>query len=447
MAMLILRNKSLAKFKPRKGVTAMTKAKLQNNRQQIKLVLGEGAASSFDLDQMIEQLGLELQALSTSAGVLIMSGMMEQERESLAGQRYDRTTGVDRWGKQKGYVIVGGQKASVSRPRLRDKDGKEVSLTSYERFQDPGQRTQAVFQRLVSGLSCRNYPQAIEAVREGYGISKSVVNREMVEATAKGLKDLCERDLSEFNLCALLIDGVHLGDAVYLVALGVETNGRKAVIGFREGSTENADVCVALLEDMVRRGLNTNVPVLVVIDGSKALRSAVERFFGNRASVQRCQIHKRRNVKQHLPDKYHAEYERKMRAAYKMSSYADAKAALESVGRELERLNPDATSSLREGIEETLTLHRLEIPTVLRTSLSSTNLIESAFSRGRNVMRNVKRWMNSDQRHRWIATALLQAEKGFRKVRGYKSMTVLANALALEQQKKQNKVESNKKVA
>ncbi len=425
----------------------MTKAKLQNNRQQIKLVLGEGAASSFDLDQMIEQLGLELQALSTSAGVLIMSGMMEQERESLAGQRYDRTTGVDRWGKQKGYVIVGGQKASVSRPRLRDKDGKEVSLTSYERFQDPGQRTQAVFQRLVSGLSCRNYPQAIEAVREGYGISKSVVNREMVEATAKGLKDLCERDLSEFNLCALLIDGVHLGDAVYLVALGVETNGRKAVIGFREGSTENADVCVALLEDMVRRGLNTNVPVLVVIDGSKALRSAVERFFGNRASVQRCQIHKRRNVKQHLPDKYHAEYERKMRAAYKMSSYADAKAALESVGRELERLNPDATSSLREGIEETLTLHRLEIPTVLRTSLSSTNLIESAFSRGRNVMRNVKRWMNSDQRHRWIATALLQAEKGFRKVRGYKSMTVLANALALEQQKKQNKVESNKKVA
>ncbi len=445
--MLILRNKSLAKFKPRKGVTAMTKAKLQNNRQQIKLVLGEGAASSFDLDQMIEQLGLELQALSTSAGVLIMSGMMEQERESLAGQRYDRTTGVDRWGKQKGYVIVGGQKASVSRPRLRDKDGKEVSLTSYERFQDPGQRTQAVFQRLVSGLSCRNYPQAIEAVREGYGISKSVVNREMVEATAKGLKDLCERDLSEFNLCALLIDGVHLGDAVYLVALGVETNGRKAVIGFREGSTENADVCVALLEDMVRRGLNTNVPVLVVIDGSKALRSAVERFFGNRASVQRCQIHKRRNVKQHLPDKYHAEYERKMRAAYKMSSYADAKAALESVGRELERLNPDATSSLREGIEETLTLHRLEIPTVLRTSLSSTNLIESAFSRGRNVMRNVKRWMNSDQRHRWIATALLQAEKGFRKVRGYKSMTVLANALALEQQKKQNKVESNKKVA
>jgi transposase-like protein len=396
---------------------------------------------------LVEQLGLELQALSTSAGVLIMSGIMEQEREYLAGKRYDRTTGVDRWGKQKGYVIVGGQKAPVDRPRLRDKDGKEVSLTSYERFQDAGQRTQAVFRRLVSGLSCRNYPQAIEAVQDGYGISKSVVNREMVEATAKALKELCERDLSGFNLCGLLIDGVHLGDSVYLVALGVDVAGNKAVIGFREGSTENAGVCVALLEDMVRRGLNTDVPVLSVIDGSKALRTAVERFFGNRAIVQRCQIHKRRNVKQHLPNKYHAEYERKMCSAYKMTSYADAKAALESIGRELERLNPDAAASLREGLEETLTLHRLDIPALLRTSFSSTNLIESAFSRGRTVMRNVKRWMNSDQRHRWIATALLQAEKNFRKVRGHKSMAVLVNALASEQQKKSNKVDSNKKVA
>lgn len=444
--MLILR-KIISSHQPQKGVIAMTKAKVTNNKQQVKLVFGGPVEGGFELDRLVEELGLEFQALSSSAGVLIMSAIMEQERDSLAGKRYDRGTGVDRWGKQKGYVVVGGQKAAVHRPRLRDKDGKEVSLTSYGRFQDPSQRRQAVFQRLVSGLSCRNYPQAIETVREGYGISKSVVNREMVEATSKGIKEICERDLSEFNLCGLLIDGVHLGDAVYLVALGVETNGKKAVIGFREGSTENAEVCVALLEDLVRRGLKSNVPFLIVIDGSKALRSAVERFFGNRASVQRCQIHKRRNVKQHLPDKYHAEYERKLRAAYKMTSYADAKAALESVGRELERLNPDAAASLREGLEETLTLHRLELPVQLRTSFSSTNLIESAFSRGRNVMRNVKRWMNSDQRHRWIATALLQAEKGFRKVRGYKSMAVLVNALALEQQKKQNKVESNRKVA
>jgi len=425
----------------------MTKAKVPNNKQQVKLVFSEPPEGGFDVDWLVEELGLELQALATSAGVLIMNGIMEQERDHLAGKRYGRTTAVDRWGKQKGYVIVGGQKAPVDHPRLRDKNGKEVVLSSYERFQDAGQRTQAVFQRLVSGLSCRNYPRAIETIREGYGISKSVVNREMVDATSKQLKELCERDLSEFNLCALIIDGVSLGDNVHIVALGVEATGKKEFMGFREGSTENADVCVALFEDMVKRGLKTENPVLVVIDGSKALRSAVGKFFGDRASVQRCQVHKRRNVKQHLPKKYHAEYDRKMLAAYKMTSYADAKAALESIGRELDRLNPDAAGSLREGLEETLTLHRLEIPALLRTSFSSTNLIESAFSRGRNVMRNVKRWMNSDQRHRWIATALLEAEKKFRKVRGCKSMAVLVNALALEQQRKQNKVESNKKVA
>lgn len=445
MAMLILGNKFLGKLKPQKGVIAMTKAKVQNSKQQVKLVFGEVTEGDFDVDRLVEELGLELQALMTSAGVLIMTGIMEQERDHLAGKRYDRRTAVDRWGKQNGYVVVGGQKAPVNRPRLREKNGKEVPLSSYERFQDSHRRTQAVFQRLVSGLSCRNYPQAIETICEGYGISKSVVNREMVDATSKRLEELCERDLSEFNLCTFIIDGVSLGDSVYMVALGVETTGTKAMMGFREGSTENADVCVALFEDMVKRGLKTENAALVVIDGSKALRSAVERFLGDRASVQRCQVHKRRNVKKHLPDKYHAEYDRKIMAAYKMTSYTDAKQALESVARELEQLNEDAAGSLREGMEETLTLHRLEIPKLLRTSFSSTNLIESAFSRGRAVMRNVKRWMNSEQKHRWIATALLEAEKKFRRVRGHSSMVMLVNALELEQKKRT--LESNRKVA
>lgn len=447
MAMLILGIKFSEKLKPQKGVIAMTKAKVQNNRQQVKLVFGGATEGGFDLDQLVEQLELEYEALATSAGVLIMNEIMREETEYLAGKRYDRTTGIDRWGKQRGYVVVGGQKAPVEHPRLRDKDGKEVHLSSYERFQDADRRTQAVFERLVCGLSCRNYPRAIETIQEGYGISKSVVNREMVEATGKQLKALCERDLSEFQLCVLVIDGVKLRESVHLVALGVERTGKKSILGFREGSTENADVCVRLFEDMVARGLNTNVPVLVVIDGSKALRSAVGRFFGDGASVQRCHVHKRRNVKQHLPDKYHAEYDRKMQAAYKMMSYTDAKQALESVVRELDRLNPDAAASLREGLEETLTLHRLELPALLRSSFSSTNLIESAFSRGRSVMHNVKRWMNSEQKHRWIATALLEAEKKFHKVRGYKSMAALVNALAVERQRKQNKIESKRKVA
>jgi putative transposase len=425
----------------------MTTAKVQNKRQQVKLVFGEGTAGEFNVERLVEELGVEFHALAASAGVLIMREIMEQEVESLAGKRYSRRTAIDRWGKQEGYVMIGGQKAAVHHTRLRNKAGKEVPLTSYERFQDAGQRTQAVFQRLVSGLSCRNYPRAIETIRHGYGVSKSVVNREMIEATSHQLKTLCARDLSAFALCAMIIDGVRLGDHIFIVALGVETSGKKAILGFREGSTENADVCVKLLEDLVERGLTSDAAVLVVIDGAKALRSAVERFFGARAALQRCQVHKRRNVKQHLPDKYHAEYERKLSAAYKMTSYHDAKHALESIGRELERLNPDAAASLREGLEETLTLHRLQIPPLLRRSLSSTNLIESAFSRGRSVMRNVKRWIDSQQRHRWLATALLEAEKKFRTIKGYHSMALLVNVLATERQRKENKLESDKRVA
>lgn len=427
----------------------MTRGKIAKNAEQIKLLFGRSADRKFDFEGLIEELGLELEALATSAGVLIMTQIMEQERDHLAGKRYSRSEQpgkINRWGKQKGYVIVGGQKAPVQHPRLRGNDGKEMILESYERFQDPNQRTQAVFQRLVSGLSCRNYPQAIEVVRSGYGISRSVINREMVDATGKRLTELCERDLSKIDLCALMIDGINLGESVYIVALGVDTAGEKTILGFREGSTENSDVGVALFEDMIRRGLKKGSRVLAVIDGSKALRSAVERFFGTGASVQRCQVHKRRNVKSHLPKRYHAEYERKMVAAYKMTSYNDARTALESIGRELDRLNPDAAASLREGLEETLTLHRLEIPALLRKSLSSTNLIESAFSRGRNVMRNVKRWMNSDQRHRWIATALLQAENRFNKIRGWKSMITLAGALKIEQENRLSKFESNRKV-
>jgi transposase-like protein len=425
----------------------MTTGKIKNNKQQIKLVFNGGSEAGFNLEGLVEQLGLEWEALTTSAGILVMSGIMEDEVKYLAGALGDRTTPVNRWGKQRGYVMVGGQKAPVERRRLRDKNGKEVQLTSYARFQDRGNRTQAVFQRLVSGLSCRNYPRAIEAVRDGYGVSKSVVNREMVEATSRQLKELCERDLSGSNFSVLIIDGLHIGDSVYIVALGVEAVGNKQIIGFREGSTENADVCVKLFEEMVGRGLRTGVPVLVVIDGSKALRSAVERFYGDGACVQRCQVHKRKNVQKHLPDKYHAEYDRKMLSAYKMTSYADAKQALESIARELERINEDAARSLREGMEETLTLHRLEASALLRKSFSSTNLIESAFSLGRTTMRNVKRWMNSGQRHRWIATALAEGEKKFHKVRGYKSMAMLVNAIALEVQRKKNKIDSDIMVA
>lgn len=407
----------------------MNKNKVAKQAKQIKLVFHGADASGFNLEKIIEEVGLEYRALAVSAGTLVMQAIMEAEVEHLAGQRYTRKTDIDRWGREKGYVVLGGQKSSVDHQRLRDKQKQEVKISSYQRFHQEDERAQAVFAHLVAGMSCRAYGQVVERVQEGYGLSKSVVNRQMVEATAEQLKSLCERDLSAMDVCVLVIDGVHIAQTVQVVALGVESNGIKHIMGFREGATENSQVCVELLEDMVKRGLNSDRPMLVVIDGSKALRSAVERFFGNRAQVQRCQIHKRRNVVDHLPRQYQAEYERQIKSAYAMNSYADAKRAIESVVGQLERINESAARSLEEGLEETLTLHRLGIPDVLRKSFSSTNLIESTFSQGASVMRNVKRWRNSKQIQRWTATSLLEAEKRFRKVKGFRSMSVLVAAL------------------
>jgi len=407
----------------------MNKNKVAKQTKQIKLSFNGGEGERFKIDEVIEEVGLQYRALAVSAGALVMQAIMEAERDYLSGHRYVHNTAIDRWGKEQGYVVVGGQKVRIQRPRLRDKQKQEIQLSSYQRFQQEDDRTQAVFAHLVSGMSCRAYGQVVEKVQEGYGLSKSVVNRQMVETTAEGLKSLCERDLSKMDICVLVIDGVHIAETVQVVALGVESNGIKHIMGFREGATENSQVCIELLEDMVKRGLNADRPMLVVLDGSKALRSAVERFFGKRAQVQRCQIHKRRNVIDHLPGQYHAEYERKIKAAYAMNNYTDARRALENVVGQLERMNESAARSLEEGLEETLTLHRLGIGDLLRKSFSSTNLIESTFSQGANVMGNVKRWRNSNQIQRWTATALLEAEKRFRKVRGFRSMSVLVTAL------------------
>jgi len=409
----------------------MSKEKVQKKGHQIKITFGELGESrgGFNMESLMEQMGLELDSVVRSAGMLMMEAIMREETEMLAGRRHDQSTVVDRWGSQPGYAMLGGQKVPIQRPRLRQKEGSEVSLESYRRFQQNSERTQAVYQRMAIGVSCRNYPEAIEAVRDGYGISKSVVSREIVESTGTQLRALLERDLSTFDLRVLLIDGVRMGDAMFMVALGVDSAGNKQVMGFREAANENSEVGVHLLEDLVQRGLQTNKPILCVIDGSKGLRLAIKRFFGSTSPVQRCQVHKLRNVLSHLPDKYHSTYRRKIKAAYQMKTYTDAERALQSIIKELNFINHSAAESLAEGLEETLTMHTLDVPPVLRTSLASTNLIESTFARSRSVMRNVKHWKNSSQRQRWLATALVEAEKKFRRVRGYRSMSVFLIAL------------------
>jgi putative transposase len=373
----------------------------------------------------------EVERLTGEAGMQILRGILEEEVTRRVGppHRPNPTASCVRWGKQPGYVVFGGQKISLERPRVRKREGEEVALESYGQLQQDGRMQRAVRERMVAGLSTRNYRRAVESVLDGYGIEKSSVSRQFVAASAEQLRVLCERRLEELHLVALLIDGIHFGGQVLVVALGVDESGVKHILGLWQGATENTTVVKTLLEDLVSRGLNTQRRYLVVIDGAKALRAGVERVFGQQAEMQRCQIHKRRNVKDHLPENCQEDYDRRIRNAYGMTNYADAKEALEKIVRQLEGINPSAARSLAEGLEETLTVHRLGVGELLRRSLSTTNAIESCLSTVQRVARNVKRWQEGNQSLRWTATGLLEAEKRFNRIKGYREIGILNRRL------------------
>ena len=383
------------------------------------------------LAELWADLQAEVERMAGETGLKIMLRILEDEVARRVGPPHqpDPAAGCVRWGKQSGYVVFGGQKVSLDRPRVRTREGQEVALESYGQLQQDGRMQRAVRERMVAGLSTRNYRRAVESVLDGYGIEKSSVSRQFVQASAKQLQELCERRLEELDLVALLIDGIHFGGQVLVVALGIDEGGVKHVLGLWQGATENTAVVKGLLEELVERGLDAQRRYLVVIDGSKALRAGVERVFGNRAEVQRCQFHKRQNVKEHLPENCQADYDRRIRNAYAMTNYADAKAALEKIVRQLEGINPSAAKSLDEGLEETLTVHRLGVGALLRRSLTTTNPIESCLSTVKRVARNVKRWRGGDQSLRWTATGLLEAEKKFRRVKGYREIPMLNRKL------------------
>ena len=383
------------------------------------------------LVEVWEELQPEVEHLTGLAGLQIIRAVIEDEVTRRVGPRYQPTGegGCRRWGQQPGYVVFAGQKVAVHRPRVRTREGQEVELETYTRLQHDGRRQRAVREGIVAGLTSRNYQRAVQSVLDGYGIQKSSVSREFVQASAAQLKKLCEKNLAELDLVAVLIDGIHFGKQVLVVALGIDRGGKKHVLGLWQGATENTVVVKDLLEDLVTRGLAPEQRYLFVIDGAKALRAAIERVFGERAEVQRCQLHKRRNVKEYLPKNAQGDYDRRIRNAYAMTGYAEAKAELQKIFRQLERVNPSAAHSLEEGLEETLTVHRLGVGELLRRSLANTNPIESCLSTVERVARNVKRWHAGDQALRWTATGLLEAERKFRKVKGFRELPALQHKL------------------
>ena len=369
--------------------------------------------------------------LIRQAGLQMIELLMEEEVRNLAGERSqpqpERT--VNRWGKERGYCVVMGQKVPIERPRVRTTEDKEVRLGSYELFHRGEPLSETVWEKLMLGLSTRKYGQAVRQFSEAYGLEKSAVSEHFIEASRAKLQDLMERRLDKMRLCALLIDATPFEGQQMVVALGIGQDGRKTILGIRQGATENATVVGELLGDLLNRGLDFSTPRLYVLDGGKALHAAVKKYAGESAPIQRCQVHKRRNVLDHLTDEQKPAVAKKLNAGYALEDYAAAKQALNGLHRELMDLNPSAARSLGEGLEETLTVHRLHVPPQLRLTLASTNVIESAFAIVERVCLNVKRWHAGDQRERWVGSGLLVAEKQFRRVKGHKQIPLLLREL------------------
>jgi putative transposase len=334
-----------------------------------------------------------------------------------------------------GYVVFHRRKVPLRRPRLRDRAAGEAVLQSYRLFQQGGQMQRAVARKLIRQVSTRNYAGAIDDCLEGYGVGKSSVRRHWKIATAAELQTLSQRPVPS-DLVALLLDGKSFRGEHLIVALGVDEAGDKHVLGLWHGATENSTVVRALLTDLRERGLNPEGAILVVLDGAKALHKAVKEVFGERALIQRCRVHKLRNVLEHLPKEKQQQAAWRLRGAWAKAKPEEALKELRATGKWLDPISPSAARSLEEGLEETLTLHRLGINELLRRSLSSTHLIESCFSRTEDWTRRVKRWRNGQMVLRWGAAALLVAEAGFRRLRGHAQLPQLKAALVAHQNSK-----------
>jgi transposase-like protein len=383
------------------------------------------------LAEMIGWLRKGVGELIRQAGLQLMDLMMQEEVRAMAGEHHQRQAErtATRWGSERGYCVVMGQKVPLRRPRVRTTDDKEVRLGSYEMFHRGEPLTETVWEKLMLGLSTRKYGEAVREFTEAYGLEKSAISEHFIEASRAKLKAMMERRLDKTRLCAVLMDATPFQGQQMVVALGIGEDGRKTILGIRQGATENATVTGELLADLVERGLDFTEPRLYILDGGKALSAAVKKYAGESAAIQRCQVHKRRNVLDHLTEEQKAPVAKKLNAAYALEDYAAAKQALNELHRELMDLNPSAARSLAEGMEETLTVHRLHLPMQLRKTMASTNVIESAFSIVEQVCKNVKRWHDGDQRERWVGSGLLVAEKQFRRIQGHKQIPALIREL------------------
>jgi putative transposase len=378
-----------------------------------------------------------LLALSVGVGLSVVHQLMEAEVDEVVGPkgRHNPDRTAKRHGHERGSMTLGGRRVEVSRPRIRTADDeRELPVETYGYFADRDPLTVVVMNRMLAGVSARKYasvgePVGEEVERGSRSTSKSTVSELFIERTRTALGELMGRRLDDMRLAVMMLDGMEIADRTHVVALGITTDGVKIPLGLYEGSTENATVATALLSDLVDRGLDPEQAILFVTDGGKAIRRAIKDVFGERALVHRCHRHKERNVIDLLPERDRPQILARIRGAWALKDPSLAKQRLEQLASELDRTWPDAAGSLREGLDDTLTLMRLGITGQLAKTLCSTNPCESMIEIVRHTQRNVKRWHDGDMRKRWTAAGMLVAEQQFRRIIGYRDLAKLVIAI------------------
>lgn len=363
-------------------------------------------------------------------GLSAVNEALQREWAGLVGERYARGKEIGPWGSNRGSVYLGDQKVRVKVPRARRRSTREeVPLINYIRLQQPGLIEEMALKRVLSGVSQGNYAEAALTVPETFGITRDAVSKKWIRASARKLEALTTRSLAGYDIVAMVLDGKAFGDNEIILALGVTISGEKVVLGFIEASTENFTVRRDFLGGLIERGLPTENEILVVIDGGKGLRKAVTAVLEEKAVIARCQWHKRENVVEYLNKDAREEWRRKLQNAYEEPDYEEARERLLALKRELRRLNVSAANSLEEGLEETLTPHRLGLMEKLGTSFKTTNMIENVHGLMEDLTWRVCRWHNSEQRQRWVASALLKIEPRLRRVKGHEHLPALRVAM------------------
>jgi len=367
-------------------------------------------------------------------GRMLAETILYMDREETAGPDYHPfDPSLKKWASQPGSVFIGGHKVKVERPRLRGPEG-ERRLRSYEVLQNPEQFSDELLTKSLRGLSGRKYRETVLETAGVFGISPSSVSRRLVQATTRKIREFLERDLGSIDLFAVFLDTIHRGGVAFVIALGLDQAGKKWNLGFWEGATENHALCQSLLSDLESRHLKLSADVLFVTDGGSGVLKCLRERYGKDLMHQRCTIHKDRNIQDHLPKRYRREAHRRYRRALELTRYSEARAELMVFEKWLRQINESAADSLLEALEEILTLHRLQVPKLLRKALHSTNPIEAMFSQVRRAEKNILRYRGSKMSRRWLGSCLLHAETQFHRVRGYDSIAEVIKNIKREHQ-------------